>query len=114
MIAPQAHGAGDGTADDGHDHWQAGGRGHAGDLMHQSQAVRGTGGESSHAGRGSADDGAQSGVLGLHRDVGGIILLRIDQRGDGLHDGGLRGDGVRCDQLYFGTHNAVSDCCVTV
>ena len=82
--------------------------------MNESQTVGGAGGEGAHTGGSGADHGAQGGVLGLHGNVGRIILLLVDQGGDGLNNGSLWGDGVSRYQLDLGTHNTVRNRCVAV
>ena len=93
-AAPQGLGGDHLTVGNSHDHRQTQGGGPEVGLIHQRQALGGTGGEHAGAGQGSAGDNAHGGQLTLHladAAVQGAAGHKIRQI---LHNGGLGCDGI--------------------
>ena len=102
VVVPDAPGSAHGPVDHAHDDGQAGARGPVDLLVHVQEPVGARGGEGPGAGGARGDAGRQGGVLALDRDVLGLHLAGLDELGELLGEGGLRGDGIGRDHLGSG------------
>ncbi len=94
LVGPEIPSGAEGAIDVDHHQGQARAGGPMQHLVHQGQAVRRSGGESSRADGGGGDAAGHGGVLRFHLDEARLELAGGDHVGKLFHHRSLRGDGI--------------------